>query len=236
MTSPWRTLVCLDTETTGIDTDTARIVQAAVVILHPDTQPQTHSWLVNPGVHIPQQATDVHGISDDDVKDAITEPDAITEIARVIETAHPFSALVVYNAPYDLRVINSAVRRSGITYRLFAAAMRTKLSRATYVYDPLVIDRHYEKYRRGKRTLTAQCERLGITLDDAHTAGADALAAGLVARAQIDLYGLHQYTPAELHQKQIGWAAEQRSSFADWLARQGRGDETKRVRNETWPR
>ena len=53
------------------------------------------------------------------------------------------------------------------------------------VFDPLVIDRAKDRYRKGKRNLGALCELYGVKLDNAHDATADATAAARLAWKQV---------------------------------------------------
>ncbi len=64
-----RPLAVIDTESTGLNPDTARIVSISVLRLEPDGRRSLRSELVNPGIPIPAGATAVHGISDEDVAD-----------------------------------------------------------------------------------------------------------------------------------------------------------------------
>ena len=58
------TLAVFDTETTGLDTRYARIVTCFLGIIGPDGEVQeSHSWLADPGVEIPEQAAAVHGVT-----------------------------------------------------------------------------------------------------------------------------------------------------------------------------
>lgn len=59
-------LAAFDTETTGVDVETDRIVSAAVVVQDAaGTRPRVSRWLVNPGVPVPAGATAVHGLTDE---------------------------------------------------------------------------------------------------------------------------------------------------------------------------
>jgi DNA polymerase-3 subunit epsilon len=62
-----RPLAVIDTESTGLNPDTARIVRISVLRLELDGRKTLRSELVNPGIPIPRGATAVHGITDDDV-------------------------------------------------------------------------------------------------------------------------------------------------------------------------
>ena len=89
------------------------------------------------------------------------------------------------------------------------------------VIDPLVIDKAVDRYRKGKRTLEAAAELYGVALDDAHDAGADAIAAGRVAQAMARTLP-RPARPAgrtDLHDLQVGWCATQAASFQDYMRR-----------------
>ncbi|MEE8412899.1 MAG: 3'-5' exonuclease [Acidobacteriota bacterium] len=65
-----RPIVCFDLETTGIDPASDRIVEISILRLEPDGTRLTRTRRINPGRPIPEEATAVHGIRDEDVADA----------------------------------------------------------------------------------------------------------------------------------------------------------------------
>lgn len=143
-----RTLFAYDCESTGVDVETARIVTASVIRITPDRVVYPYSWLVDPGVDIPAEATAVHGITTERAREDGMDPRvAVGEIAQAIGGAwfdgHP---VVIFNAPYDLTVLDRELRRHGWA----------PLTPGPVV-DPLVIDKQVDRYRRGKRTLEAAC-------------------------------------------------------------------------------
>ena len=102
------------------------------------------------------------------------------------------------------------------------------------VIDPLVIDKAVDRYRKGKRTLEAAAERYGVNLDDAHDAGADAIAAGRVAQALARTFPDEVDVPfADLHGRQQIWYAEQAASFQQYI-REVKGDQDY-VAESAWP-
>ncbi len=69
-----RPLVCFDLETTGLDTANDRIVEVGLVKLHPDGRRESIQKRVDPGIDIPESATRIHGIRNDDVRGLFGEP------------------------------------------------------------------------------------------------------------------------------------------------------------------
>jgi DNA polymerase III epsilon subunit-like protein/8-oxo-dGTP pyrophosphatase MutT (NUDIX family) len=223
----WGQLGVFDLETTGVDVDTARIVSACVAILDPDgTVVSRWDWLADPGVEIPAGASAVHGITTERAQAMGRQArDVVAEITQSLKVLFALGVpLVVYNAPYDLTLLDRECRRYGID----------PVSTASPVIDPLVLDKVVDKYRKGKRTLEVTAALYTVELDDAHDAGADAIAAGRVALALGAAYSQQLDVPlVELHQSQIAWYAEQAASFADYI-RRVKGDQDF-VADTEWP-
>ena len=223
----WGRLAVFDLETTGIDVETARIVSACVAVLEPDgSVVDRWDWLADPGIEIPDGAAAVHGITTERAR-TLGRPaaDVVGEIAQSLRVLVGLGIpLVVYNAPYDLTLLDRECRRHG----------RAPLAAPTLVIDPLVLDKAVDRYRKGKRTLEVTAELYGVALDDAHDAGSDAIAAGRVAQSLARAYPEElDISPADLHGRQEVWFAEQAASFADYI-RNTKGDDTF-VSNESWP-
>jgi DNA polymerase-3 subunit epsilon len=210
-------LVGFDLETTGTDPRQARIVTAAVTEVK-DGQPVRHrAWLADPGVPIPAETTAIHGVS---TARAAAEgrpaPEVVAEVADAVRGYWAARVpVVVYNAPFDLTLLDAELRRYALPPLVAPGG------RPGPVVAPLVIDRALDKYRRGKRTLEAACAVYGVVLAGAHDAGVDALAAVRVARAlaarfpeagEADLW--------DLHTAQGGWYAAWAEDFSAWLRRQ----------------
>ncbi|TBN56671.1 3'-5' exonuclease [Glaciihabitans arcticus] len=214
MSTPWfESLGVFDLETTGIDVETSRIVSAHVGVINGlgEVVEQT-DWLADPGIEIPFQASAVHGIT---TERARAEGRAAAEVvAEIVESLRELFArgipVTIYNAPYDLTLLHREALRYGIT----------PLDGPLPVIDPLVLDKAVDRFRKGKRTLEAAAEFYGVTLTEAHDAGADALAAGRLAQALVRRYPEQlDIDVADLHGLQVGWCADQSGSFQEYMRR-----------------
>jgi DNA polymerase-3 subunit epsilon len=161
-------LVAIDTETTGRDPAVDRVVEIACVVWERGQVTARHRWLVNPERSIPTEALEVHGITDDDVKDQPTFKAVCHEILAVLEGKIPLA----YNAEFDRMFLNEELLRAGIVGKKSPPAAR----RGIEWVDPLVWARELQKDEKGK-SLGEVAERLGVALEKAHSALADAEAA-----------------------------------------------------------
>ncbi|MEV8552730.1 3'-5' exonuclease [Streptomyces glaucescens] len=214
-------LAAFDTETTGVDVESDRIVSAALVVQDaPGTRPRVSRWLVNPGVPVPAEATAVHGLTEDHLaRNGRWPAPVMQEIAMgLAEQAGRGRPLVVMNAPFDLTLLDRELRR----HRASSLA-RWFDSTPLLVLDPRVLDKHLDRYRKGRRTLGDLCEQYGVALDGAHDAAADAQAALEVVRAVGRRFAsrLEHLSPAELHTLQAVWHAAQARGLQAWFARSG---------------
>jgi len=220
------TLAVFDLETTGIDIDTCRIVTAHVGVIGSDGAVlEQRQWLVDPGVEIPTAATLIHGVTTERARlEGQPAAQAVAEIIDALRDAarrgHP---IVAYNAAYDLSVLHREAER--YAHEAFRGP--------AFVIDPLVIDKAVDRFRRGKRTLTAACEHYGVELTAAHDAGADAIAAGRVAQAIARSFPEVAATAiAELHASQVDWCREQAESYQEYRRMNGEPEFTT---SGAWP-
>jgi len=213
VSNPWfDTLGVFDLETTGIDTETSRIVSAYVGVVDADGRPKGVSWLADPGIEIPAAASAVHGITTEHARaEGRPAGEVVGEIVAVIRALLDQRVpLVIYNAPYDLTLLNRECIRHGLE----------PLCAPSPVIDPLVIDRAMDRYRKGKRTLEAAAEFYNVELMDAHDAEADAVAAGRVAQAIARKYADALGDDVTLvHSNQVAWAAVSAVSFQEYMRR-----------------
>jgi len=105
-----RPLVVFDLETTGIDVEKDRIVQIGLIRVEPDGERTAWESLVNPEQPIPPESTAIHGISDDDVRDAPTFSQLRGEVERRLEGAD----LAGYNSVrFDQPLLEQELARAG---------------------------------------------------------------------------------------------------------------------------
>ena len=106
--------VAFDTETTGLDIRTARIIEIAGIRVgtHHTGPALTHSSLINPGCAIPGSSTEIHGITDDMVADAPPFRDTISGFADWCGPA----LLLGYSLDFDLAILEAEHRRCGLLW------------------------------------------------------------------------------------------------------------------------
>ena len=209
------TLAVFDTETTGLSTRDDRIVTAYLGIMDADGKVvESHSWLADPGVLIPPQATAVHGVSTEQAqREGRPAAKVVAEITTRLHEIHTAGVpLVVYNASYDLSLCYREAERYGLL----------PVHNPRPVVDPLVIDRALDPYRKGKRTLDVVAAHYGVVNPAAHNAEGDAVTAGLVARALSARFADQLSDVQALHDQQVDWAYQWATNFKLYLERQGR--------------
>jgi len=108
-----RPLVFFDLETTHLDVNIARIVEIALVKLLPDETTESFLTRVNPGIPIPVEATQVHGINNFDVLDKPNFREIADDVYAVIKDCD----LAGYNlASYDVPILVNEFKRTDIEY------------------------------------------------------------------------------------------------------------------------
>lgn len=209
-------IAVFDTETTGIDVNTSKIVTAALHLLNSNGEilPGGRDWLINPGVPIPAAATAVHKITDEIAqRDGMDASVGVQEIVSAIQELFDKGIPVVaYNAAYDFSLLHNQALSLGIEPVRFGS-----------VIDPLIIDKTVDKWRKGSRKLENVAQHYNVSLENAHTAKDDAVAAGLVGLAVLRFFKAQDKpvvpfpeSAAALHELQVKWADEIETSFAKW--------------------
>lgn len=208
-------LLAFDLETTAPEPTEARIVTGCTARVHGSMRNFTilRSWLADPGVEIPDEAATIHGITTEQARrEGRPLPDVAGEIRDELYEAWGRGTPVVgHNVRYDLTCLAANLRRIGDPQPFEVAGP---------VIDTLVLDKHVDRFRKGKRTLTRACEVYDVRIEGAHDAAFDALASARVAWRIAQRYpSVASRSLQQLHDDQVDWAAEQAASLQDYFRR-----------------
>ncbi len=166
-----RPIIFFDLETTGVDTAKDRIVEISMAKIMPDGEEIVKTRKLNPEMHIPEEATAIHGITDEDVKDCPTFAQVAKSLEQFIRGCD-FGG--VNSNRFDLPVLVEEFLRAGVDVDF----KRRKFIDVQNIF-----------HKKEQRTLVAAykfyCDK---DLDDAHSAEADTLATYEVLKAQLERY------------------------------------------------
>lgn len=214
-------MVAFDVETTSPQPHDARMIQAA--LCHSDGS--TRTWLIDPKVPIPPDATERHGITDAQVR-AHGRPAAraLAEIGAAINDHIAAGVpIVAFYASFDLTTLHAELARHALPPLDFAKIL---------VVDPFILHKQAEPYWRGRKTLTDLCAYYQVSLEHAHDAAADATATLGVARAIAARHErLATMSLPALHQAQIEWFAQDSRSLQRYYENKG----VERAISTEWP-
>ncbi len=164
-------IVFFDLETTGTSVTHDRIVEISVLKVYPNGKQDIKTKRINPEMPIPAESTAIHGITDDDVKDAPTFKQVAKSFADQIEGCD----LAGFNSSrFDIPLLAEEFLRVGLDVDF----SKKKLIDVQIIF-----------HKKEQRTLEAAylfyCDK---NLDDAHSAEADTIATFEVLKAQLDRY------------------------------------------------
>jgi DNA polymerase III subunit epsilon len=166
-----RPLAVLDLETTGTNLATDRIVEIAVIRINTDGTRTVKRKLVNPEMKIPEAAAKIHGITDEMVRDAQPFRVVANEFKQFIEGCD----LAGYNSNrFDWPLLMEEFLRAGLTLDLSTRKM-LDVQKIFHVMEPRTLSAAYKFY----------CNK---SLDNAHSAEADADATWEILAAQVERY------------------------------------------------
>lgn len=236
-------MALFDVESTGVDPHRDRIVTASIVEVTPSQEKpyRASTWLLDPGIEIPDGAAAVHGITTEQARaSGAPAAGAIYEIAQhLLALSRTGMPVIGHNIRYDLTMLHAELVRH---HSPLAEDVRTLRP----VIDTMVLDRWVDPWRPkeptarrrdpakcGSRKLldTARVWGVHIDADRAHGAEYDALLAGRVAWAIARATPGAQVSAIELHDALIGLAREQAESLGAWLVKSGKTDDVARE----WP-
>ena len=166
-----RSLAFIDLETTGINITNDRILEIGIVKVLTDGTRQVKRKLINPTIPIPKASSDIHGITDEMVKDAPTFKQAANEIKQFIGGCD----LGGYNSNrFDLPMLIEEFSRAGINFPIEGKKL-VDVQKIFHLMEQRTLSAAYKFY----------CNK---TLEGAHGAEADATATWEVLEAQIERY------------------------------------------------
>ena len=166
-----RPLIIFDLETTGINLIQDRIVEISLIKVTPDGQTTTKTRRINPGMHIPEEATAIHHISDEDVKDEPTFRQIAKSLAKYFEGCD----IAGFNSNrFDIPMLDQEFQRADVDF---------DFSKANFVDVQTIF------HKKEPRNLVAAYKfYCGKDLENAHSATADTQATYEVLLAQLDRY------------------------------------------------
>jgi DNA polymerase-3 subunit epsilon len=164
-------VIIFDLETTGLSLVNDRIVEMSVIKVHPDGSEEIKTRRLNPGIPIPAEATAIHKITNEDVKDCPIFGNIAKSLASYIEGCD----LVGYNLlKFDIPLLAEEFLRAGLNVDF---------------REVKIIDVQNIFHKMEQRTLVAAykfyCNK---SLDCAHTAEADTKATYEILQSQLDVY------------------------------------------------
>ena len=164
-------LAFIDLETTGVNLGSDRIVEIAIVKLLPDGNRSVKRKLINPQMAIPQTASDIHGITNEIVKDAPTFKQAARELKQFIDCCD----LAGYNSNrFDIPLLVEEFLRADVEFDLKGRKL-VDIQKIFHQMEQRTLGAAYKFY----------CSKV---LEDAHSAEVDASATSEILYAQIEKY------------------------------------------------
>ncbi len=166
-----RPIACVDLETTGVSITQDRIVEISIIKLHPDGKKEIKTRRINPGIPIPKESSEIHGIYDTDVANEPTFKDLANSIKQFLEHCD----LCGFNSnKFDFPILTEEFFRVGLDVNF---------------RDRHLVDVQQIFFKKEPRNLSAAYKfYCGKDLVDAHSAEADAIATMDILFAQIDHY------------------------------------------------
>lgn len=164
-------IIFFDIESTGLNVATDRIVEISMVKVMPDGSTEVKTRRINPTIHISEEASRIHHIHDEDVKDCPTFSQIAKSLARWMEGCD----IAGYNSnKFDIPVLYEEFLRAGVDFDF----RKRKLVDVQNIF-----------HKMEQRTLSAAykfyCHK---DLENAHSAEADTVATYEILQAQLDKY------------------------------------------------
>jgi len=176
-----RPVIAFDVETTGRNPDVDQIIEISICLYDGSEEPRVYTRYVRPDVPITPGAQRVHGITMEDLADAPPFADCADEIEALFRSAE---VVMGYNVSFDIRFLESEFTRIGRTFSLSGHT----------VVDPYRIWQTMEP----RRLEHAYARFAGGSIENAHSAADDALAARAVLEGMRTAFGIEELSWEEL--------------------------------------
>lgn len=177
-----RPIIFFDLEATGTNPQVDRIVEICVAKLMPGGESEVKTRRINPGIPIPLEAVEIHGITDEDVAN---EP-SFSSIAASLNLYFENCDVAGYNiVRFDIPLLCNEFKRVGYNFSIEGRKL---------------IDAQVIFHKMEPRTLSAAYGFFcGKSLEDAHSAEADVFATVAVLDAELEKYSILPRNIDELH-------------------------------------
>lgn len=164
-------LAFIDLETTGVNLGTDRIIEIAIVKILVDGTRTTKRKLINPGIPIPAASSEIHGITDDMVKEAPSFKQVAQELKQMLDGCD----LGGYNSNrFDIPLLMEEFLRAEVDFDMKGRKM-LDVQQIFYKMEPRTLGAAYQFY-------------CGKTLEGAHSAAIDASATYEILESQLERY------------------------------------------------
>ncbi|PKP17512.1 MAG: DNA polymerase III subunit epsilon [Bacteroidetes bacterium HGW-Bacteroidetes-21] len=164
-------VVFFDVETTGLSILTDRIISISIIRVEPNQKETLKTFIVNPGIPIPPLTTEIHGITDEDVKDKPQFKEIAANLSKYFEGAD----IAGFNSvKFDVPILAEEFLRAGVDFNF----KNSRMIDVQIIY-------HKKEPRDLKAAYKFYCKK---DFTDAHQSDADTLATYEVFKAQLETY------------------------------------------------
>jgi len=166
-----RPLAFIDLETTGINVSKDKIIEIAIIKILPDGTRQSKVKRINPEIPIPPESSQIHGITNEDLKNSPTFREVANELRQFLAGCD----LAGYNSNrFDIPMLVEEFLRVGQNLET-SGRVFIDVQRIFHLMEKRTLEAAYKFY----------CQK---DLQDAHSAEADAVATFEILEAQINRY------------------------------------------------
>jgi DNA polymerase-3 subunit epsilon len=171
-----RPLAVFDIETTGVNVGSDRIIEICILKANPDGSEEVKTMRINPGIPIPKEASDIHGIYNKDVKDCPSFTEVAADLAQFLKNCD----LGGYNSnKFDIPLLVEEFFRAKVDFEITNRRF-VDVQNIFHKMEPRTLKAAYKFY-------------CGKDIINAHSAEADTRATYEVLLSQIEKYDGVEY-------------------------------------------